>query len=111
MIIPGGATNFTLTSARSGGQQNADLTDLLQALDAALDSLIVCYTLNCPGGLDYYFSKHITPKARVLFRITLNISKEIYYRARQLDDLHRLKLYSLYDSSFGSKDYYKEISR
>jgi hypothetical protein len=61
---------------------------------------------------DYYFSKHGTPKARVLFRITLNISKEIYYRAKRLDDPDRLKLCSLYDSedSFDSKDYHEEIS-
>jgi hypothetical protein len=62
---------------------------------------------------DCYFSKHVTLKARVLFHITLNISKEIYYRAKRLNDPDCLKLCSLYDSkdSFNSKDYHKEISR
>ena len=61
---------------------------------------------------DCYFSKHATPKARVLFRITSNISKEIYYRAKRLDDPDRLKLCSLYDSedSFDPEDYHEEIS-
>jgi hypothetical protein len=61
---------------------------------------------------DCYFSKYATPKARVLFRITSNISKEIYYRAKRLDDPDRLKLCSMYDSehSFDSGDYHEDIS-
>lgn len=66
-----------------------------------------------PTDPDCYFSKHATTKARVLFRITLNIRKDIYYRAKRLGDLDRLKLCSLYDSedSFDPEDYHEEISR
>jgi len=57
---------------------------------------------------DCFFSKHATPRARVLFRIT---AKEIYYRAKRLNDLDRLKLCSLFDAedSFDPENYHTEI--
>ena len=59
---------------------------------------------------DCYFSKHASPKARVLFRITSNISKEIYYKAKRLQDPDRLELCTLFDSkdSFDPDDYHEE---
>ncbi len=57
---------------------------------------------------DCFFSKHATPRARVLFRIT---AKETYYRAKRLNDPDRLKLCSLFDAedSFDPEDYHTEI--
>jgi hypothetical protein len=110
-----------------------ELADIVETSRAALETLQV--TLNDPERVDpwspskydsnklikldldlidpdFYFSKHATPKARVLFRITASISKEIYFRVRRLDDQDRLKLCTMYDSKdyFDPENYHKEIS-
>jgi hypothetical protein len=55
---------------------------------------------------DYYFAKHATAKARVLFRITAK--NDVHRRVKLLEPAYRLKLCSLYDSE-DFEDYHVEI--